>query len=157
MLAITMINTFGLLTANMCLKTVMFTCSKSLNLMRSISYDDVNHYEELNKMLIKTDIKQKIAKIHKLLMDLEKQELKDCVKMAINDLHYTIQSINTILEHCIDLNQNHKQLWLHQYRTLKIDEPLSQLKLQIKLLNIRFEDLYKIINIIHYTNGQHNL
>jgi hypothetical protein len=143
-----MINTFGLITANMCLKTVMFTCSKSLGLIKSLSIQDVNHYEELNKLLVKTDVKQKIAKIHQLLMDLEKYELKSCIKLAISDLHYTIQTINNLLEQCINLNQNHKQLWLHQYRSLNMNDLLIQLELQINLLNIRFDDLYKIITII---------
>jgi len=152
MLAITMINTFGVMSANMCLKMIMFSCSKSLGLIKSLTINDVNHYNELNKLLIKSDVKQKIAKIHKLIMDLEKYELKDCIKMAIEDLHYTIQSINDLLEQCIELNTNHKQLWLHQYRTLKMDEPLCQLELQIYLLQIRFDDLYKLMSIIQNIN-----
>lgn len=148
MLAITTINTLGIVSANMCLKAVLFTCSKSLGLIKSLTYTNVNHYNDLNKLLIKTDVKQKIAKIHKLIMDLEKLELKDCIKLAISDLHYTIKSINDILENCIDLNVYHKQLWLHQYRSLDMNDYLNQLDLHINILNIRFDDLYKLTCIL---------
>lgn len=140
--------TITTITTNMCLKAVLFTASKSLNLIKLLSFNTYNHYDDLNKLIIKTDVKHKIVKIHKLLMDLEKYELKDCIKLAISDLHYTIQSINNLLEECIHLNNNHKQLWFHQYRSINMDTHINQLDLQIHLLNIRFDDLYKIINII---------
>ena len=52
----------GYISVHACLKILTFTCSQSLNLLKNITtYQSVNHYDELNQFLLKTDLKKPFA------------------------------------------------------------------------------------------------
>lgn len=143
----------GYISVHACLKILTFTCSQSLNLLKNITtYQSVNHYDELNQFLLKTDLKQKIIKIQQLLVDLQLTKMKECIKTAIFDLHETIKNINVLLQECITINSNHKQLWFHAWRAVNMNHPLKQLQLQNDILNQRFDDFVKLITIVTSLN-----
>ena len=146
-----MLATAGFFGIHTCLKIISLTCSQSLGLIKSItSYQSINHYDELNKLLLRTDMKQKIVKIQQMLSDIQPTKVKECIKTAIFDLHETIKNINTLLEECITINTNHKQLWFHAWRTVDMNQPINKLQIYNDILNQRFDDLVKLTTIVLY-------
>lgn len=138
-----MITAISIVGCNLCIKTVMFACAKTMGLVKYIS-QDTSHFETLNELLMISDIKKRVAKIHKLLtLDDVKHEVID---MAIQDLHESITNINKLLEQCIMVREEHDAKYLANWRTLYIPE--KELNIQIQLFNIRFDDLVKITTII---------
>lgn len=151
MLAITAINTVGVVGATFCVKTILYASAKTLGLIKFISQND-DQLSTVNSLLFKTDIKKKIVKTHKLLMEIEHHNLKDCVKLAINDIKESIYIINELLEDYLFIKQKHKELYLNQWRTIDTNDIVSKLTLHIDLFNIRFNDLLNIITIVKFIN-----
>ncbi len=137
-----MITGIAIVGCQVCVQTVMFTCAKTLGLMKCISQD--NHLEVLNDLLFMSDIKKRVAKIHKLLTTMN--EVEEPIKMAIQDLHENITLINQLLETCISLRDNHCEKYLANWRSLVV--PHQDLGLQIQIFNIRFDDLVKMTTIV---------
>lgn len=138
-----MITAVGIVGCNLCVKTVMYTCAKTLNLVKYIS-QDTRHFEELNYLLMTTDIKKKVAKTHKLLTTLN--SLHEAINMAIQDLHENILVINHLLESCILIREQHDAKYFSNWRSLTI--PQKELEMHIQIFNIRFNDLVKMTTII---------
>lgn len=148
MLAIAAINTVGVVGATFCMKTILYASAKTLGIIKFISQND--QVGPLNSLLFKTDIKKKIVKTHKLLMEIEHNNLKDCVKLAINDVNESIYIINELLEDYLFMKQKHSELYLNQWRTIDTTDIVAKLTLHIDIFNIRFNDLLNIITIVKF-------
>jgi hypothetical protein len=146
--AISALNTVGIVGAGFCIKSILYASAKTLGLIKNVYQYDESH-KELNNFLIKTDIKQKIVKTHKLLCEFEHIKLKDSVKLAIMDLHQTIYNINELLEDSLFLKIKHEELYLNRWRSLDLTDTIDKLKLQTDLFKIRFQDLVDIITIVN--------
>ena len=138
-----MITAIGIVGCNLCVKTVMFACAKTLNLVKYIS-QDTREFEALNDLLIISDIKKKVAKTHKLLtlMTIE----NEAIKMAIQDLYENIVIINQLLESCLLIRDHHDTKYFSNWRSIII--PQKELEIQIQVFNIRFDDLVKMTTIV---------
>lgn len=132
------------LCAGYCVKAVLFSCVKTLGLIKNVY--DYKHFDELNHLLLTTDIKQKIVKTHKLLVELDKIVLKDCIVCAIQDLNITINTINELLEDSLFYQMKHQQLYFNRWRSANIE--LTPLKIHIELFNLRFNDMLNLIMIM---------
>jgi len=139
-------NTIGIVGVGYGVKSIMYACANTLGLIKNIYNDEA--YDVLNKFLIKTDIKQRIVKIHKLMMDIENGKIKDSVKLAVMDLNQTVYNINELLEDCLFMKIKHQELYLNRWRSLDFTEIITKLTLQIEILTIRFNDLINIMTII---------
>src|SRR5688572_2877427 len=133
------------ISANIIVTTILTTCSKTLNLIYYISQDH-QCFEELNHLLVNSDIKRKIAKIHKLLASINNNN--EVILMAINDLHEPIIELNKLLEQCFIIKNEHQSKYLSKWRSITL--PCKELETQIQLFNTRFDDLVKITTIIHH-------
>lgn len=151
MFAYNVINTVGFISTSLCINTIMFTCAKTLNLVKYITSSNTeNKYDEINMLLYTTDIKNKVAKIHKLILNIDNTILKDCIKMAINDLHESIHEINVILEEYINIKKYHDTLYFNYLRNIDYTKSLKNLNLTINLFNLRFDDFVKIVTVVKY-------
>lgn len=135
----------GYVGMNLCFKTMMYGCAKTLGLVKYMTTQDEG-FETLNHLLVTTDIKQKVAKTHRLLVMMEQNLIHECIKMAMIDLYGTIHVINQLLETCIGQKHQHQKLYLSSWRSL--DLPLNHLSTQIQVFNIRFDDLLKIMTMV---------
>ena len=132
-----------------CVKTIMYTCAKTLGLIYYMNQDcDKGDFKEINKVLLMSDIKKRVAKTHKLLTTMD--HIHPAVCMCVQDLYETILNINTLLEQSLSIKQEHGKKYLSTWRSLQL--PSSELNTQIQLFNIRFDDLVKITTIVHYLN-----
>lgn len=145
MLALTAVNTLGIVGVGYSIKAILYASAKTLGLIKSVYHDE--SCEKLNDFLIKTDIKQRIVKTHKLLMDIENVKMKDSVKLAIMDLNQTIYNINDLLEDSLFQKNKHLELYFNRLRSLNFDEIIAKLTLQLEIFNIRYQDLINIITI----------
>lgn len=143
MLAIT-----AIVGATFCMKTILYACAKTLGLVRNLTQVD-DQTADLNLLLLKSDIKKKIAKTHKLLMDIENENLKDSVKLAIMDVNESIYIINELLEDCLFIKNKHRELYLGNWRSMDMGDVINKLTIQIDIFNIRFNDLLNIITIVN--------
>jgi phosphoribosylaminoimidazole (AIR) synthetase len=151
MFAYNVINTVGFISTSLCINTIMFTCAKTLNLVKYITSSNTeNKYDAINMLLYTTDIKNKVAKIHKLILNIDNTILKDCIKMAINDLHESIHEINVILEEYINIKKYHDTLYFNYLRNMDYTKSLKDLNLTINLFNLRFDDFVKIVTVVKY-------
>ena len=130
----------------LCVKTIMYTCAKTLGLIYYMNQDD--HFKEINQILLVSDIKKRVAKTHKLLTTMD--NIHPAVCMCVQDLYETILAINTLLEQSLLIKQEHDKKYLSTWRGIQL--PSSELNTQIQLFNIRFDDLVKITTIVHYLN-----
>ena len=67
--------------------------------------------------------------------------------MAINDIFESIDNINKCLENYIIIKEKHQMLFFNLYRCMNVEDLIKMLTLHIKLLNIRFDDLLKLVQI----------
>jgi hypothetical protein len=151
MLAITAIsafNTVGIVGAGFCIKSILYASAKTMGLIKNVyQYDE--SYSELTNFLIKTDIKQKIVKTHKLLCEFEHVKIKDSVKLSLMDLNQTIYNINELLEDSLFIKVKHEELYLNRWRSLDLTDTIEKLKIQTDLFKIRFQDLVDIMTIVN--------
>lgn len=145
----------GLITSVATIKVATYTLGKSLYLIKSISNMFSSQPPDDNKLLhllLISDIKQKIAKTHKLLCELALlTSLKEYVLMSIKDLHEVIQHLNELFEEQLTLEHNHKQLYFSNWRSIDNKKKIDKIEIYIELFNIRFDDLLKMIQISHAT------
>lgn len=129
-------------------KTILFTTAKTLGLINYIITPNINYNitDQCHTILIESDIKKKIAKIHQLLLDIDDNQ-PTFIKMAINDISESIDNINKCLENYINLKEKHQMLYFNVYRSIDLEDLIKMLSLHIKLLNIRFDDLLKFVQI----------
>lgn len=151
--------TLGTIGINLCIQSVQFACVKSFKLFKYLTLIDNTNidFEKLQSLIYKTDIKQKIIKFHKLLLNVEQNELKDCIQICIKDVWEKIDDINIILEECLILNRNHKNLYLNKWRYLDLNEKINKLDNHIHVFNIRIDDLIKMMTIISLMNTNNKL
>lgn len=123
-------------------QVVMFSASKTLSLINYIT-TSANH-DEFKDALLYHDVKKKVAKIHKLLFDLP--DTHPSVHMAINDIQETIDTINKIMEEYIHMINNHSYFTFS--RTADMNLLHKNLLLHIHLLNTRFDDFIKIMQVL---------
>ena len=141
-----MITAIALTGSYICVKTIMYTCAKTLGLIYYMNQDD--HFKEINQLLLISDIKKRVAKTHKLLTTMD--HVHPAVCMCVQDLYESILGINTLLEQSLSIKQEHGKKYLSTWRSLQL--PSFDLNTQIQLFNIRFDDLVKITTIVHYLN-----
>lgn len=126
--------------------SILYACGKGLNLCYYFTSNKTNEYEDINNLLLKTDIKCKIAKTHLFLKDVDDKTLSNCVKLAIKDLEEVIIKINLALQHFIVVNENYNALYFKKWRSNNLNL-LTNLENDINLFNIRFEDMVQFYNL----------
>lgn len=145
MLALAAVNTLGIVGVGYSVKAILYASAKTLGLIKNVYHDE--SCDRLNAFLIRTDLKQRIVKTHKLIMDIENIKLKDSVRLAIMDLNQTIYNINDILEDSLFMKNKHQELYFNRWRSLNFDEIIEKLTLQLEIFSIRYHDLINIITI----------
>lgn len=141
MIALLGISSFGFIGANVIINTIAHTYAKTLSLIKINQNNN-----QLNNLLINTDIKRKVVITHKLITSINVEN--EILFMAVKDLEEPIIQINKLLEESSFIYNNHQEKYFSSYRSLLM--PLEALELQIHLFNIRFDDFVKIATIIHY-------
>lgn len=127
-------------------QVVMFSASKTLNLINYIT-TSTNH-DAFKDALLYHDVKKKVAKIHKLLFDLPNAH--PAIHMAVNDIKETIDIMNEIIEEYISITNAHNNAFFKWSSYADITIPHKNLLLYIHLLNTRFDDFIKMIQVVSY-------
>lgn len=130
-------------------QAIMFSAAKTLSLINYLTTSQVK--DDFNDALIYYDVKKKIAKIHMLFLG-DFNNTHPSIHMAINDIKESIDNINQIIEHYINAAGAHNLLYFKSWRPIDTTIYHKNLLLQIHLLEVRFDDLNKIIQILKYQN-----
>ena len=107
-------------------------------------------YPQLTQTLEETDIYCKLSIIQKLLSKFPEEISKnnDTIQTCLSNLHDIVIEINNELQ-LIDseINYHENSRYLSYYRTPKYKHNLKKLKKLKHILDNRFEDLIRLINI----------
>jgi hypothetical protein len=107
-------------------------------------------YPQLTQTLEETDIYCKLSIIQKLLNKFPEEISKnnDTIQICLSNLHDIVISINNELQ-LIDaeINYHENNRYLSYYRTPNYKHNLKKLKKLKHILDNRFEDLIRLINI----------
>lgn len=141
----------GTMVLYMSYKTVLFTAAKTIGLIQSILPVNNICYDLFQTALVESDVKRKVAKIHKLLLHIN-DEQPPFIKMAIDDILDSIILVNECIEQYKIAKEKHELKILNHYRTLNTDYFTKSIIININLFNIRCNDLVKMIQIM---NGLH--
>ena len=108
---------------------------------------------ELNLLLVKSDIKCKIAKTHLFIRDINVDQLPPYINLSIKDLDDSIISINQILEQLIVQQNYTKTLYFSKWRQVDISTLLNSLEVAINVFNIRFDDMLNFYRLNGFKNN----
>jgi hypothetical protein len=139
----------GTMVLYMSYKTVLFSASKTMSLIHTILTPTIINYDAFQTALVEYDVKKKVAKIHKLLLHFNINNELPFIKMAIDDICEAIQSINECIEQYKISKEKHDLKCFNTYRTFDNSVYVKTLTLHIHLLNTRFDDLIKIIQVMN--------
>lgn len=140
----------GTMVLYMSYKTVLFSASKTMSLIHTIlTPTNITNYDAFQTTLVEQDVKKKVAKIHKLLFHFNINNEHTFIKMAMDDICEAIQSINECIEQYKIAKEKHDLKCFNTYRTFDNTLFVKTLTLHIHLLNTRFDDLIKIIQVMN--------
>lgn len=98
---------------------------------------------DVNKILIELDIERKLS----LVQSVVKSHNHICAEPVELCLKYLEESIKNIHDDLDSINRKifyHRKKWFHAWRKINVEQQISSLKKNCKLLDSRFDDLYKI-------------
>jgi hypothetical protein len=105
------------------------------------------HHIKINEVLDEYDLISKLQIIEAIMKDINDENIqKESVKLAINNVHNTIDNINKNISQIDQIINNHKQKYFSNWRYLNYDNEIYELKRNIKLLDIRYQMLLEISN-----------
>jgi hypothetical protein len=105
------------------------------------------HHIKINEVIEEHDLIAKLQIIEALMKDMGEENIqKESIKLALNNLHKTVESINTNLSQIESIIEYHKQKYFANWRYLNYDNQIYELKRNIKLLDIRYHMLLEIYN-----------
>jgi len=138
--SITSISIASNFTHNLITKSINHTFNMLSNFM---SY----HHIKINEVIEEHDLIAKLQIIEALMKDMGEENIqKESIKLALNNLHKTVESINTNLSQIESIIEYHKQKYFANWRYLNYDNQIYELKRNIKLLDIRYHMLLEIYN-----------
>jgi len=136
------------ITTNITQKLLSNSIQTSLDILKLFI---TSHHEQVNEVLLETDLISNLEIIEALMGDIEKnKEMQEhlAIQKALTNLHLIVEQIQKILE---DINQKikyHHTKYFSSWRTLKYEKQLANLKKSIKLLNIRYQMFLEVIKVI---------
>ena len=144
----------GTMVLYMSYKTVLFSASKTMSLIQNmLAPVSVVDYDPFQTLLVEYDLKKKVAKIHKLLLHLHHDQ-PPFIKMAIDDIEEAIKNINECIEQYKIAKERHDLKCFNTYRTFDTTFFSKILTINSNLLNMRFDDMIKMIQVM---NGLQNM
>ena len=144
----------GSIGTDICFKTITLTCSKTIDLITYFATNSHPGFAEFNSLLTKNDLGVKISKINQLIIEFREKEetghiFKKSIKMSIGDVDDAIKKINDTLDEAKKLKEYHESLYWSTWRKTDCTPVIEKLTLGADLLNLRFNDLEKVISIVH--------
>jgi hypothetical protein len=144
--------TIGIISKNLCLKTISSTCN---SVIQGISYFLTNKHEsfsEWNKLIFSTDISAKIGQINQIILEFKEKvdrgdQLKKSIQISIMDLQDSILSIDQILNETTKLHVSHLTKYFNKWRTVDCSRQIESLKIAQSILDRRFDTFIKIMSI----------
>lgn len=136
---------------------LMDTCTKTIRLFTSC-FDKLNKpcvpLSDLENLFIEEDLVVKVNKIHLLMKELgQARNLTPAIECSIIDINKAVSDINDIIMKCEEVRQHYHSMYLSSWRRLDCGDLIVKLRLGIKILNIRFADLERVIAISSHINS----
>lgn len=146
----TLIGETGTVGLGLGLKLAIASCSKTISILNYyLSTPETQiDFKEIINICVGEDLERKVGKISLLMKELEEVEnLNLSVISAIEDINRAVIDINSILQQCKIIKQEYDSLYWKTWRKIDYTPTLAKLQLGIKILNIRFCDLDRIVSI----------
>ena len=119
---------------------------------------DVIYYNpELQILIEKHDIEQKIRLFKQLLNEYNNQYKSKTIYIAIENVYYVILIINSLLKKIKYILKEHTNKIFSKYRKPNYGDKLQKLDVYCNLLNERFNLFYKINSIMEYNTRDLNV
>ena len=112
--------------------------------------DIVYYNPELQILIEKHDIEQKIRLFKQFLLEFNNQYKSKTIYVAIENVYHIILIINSLLKKIKYVLKEHTKKIFSKYRKPDYGDKLQKLDIYCNLLNERFNLLYKINNIIGF-------
>jgi hypothetical protein len=107
-----------------------------------------SHSDYVAELLTSLDIINKLQCMENILADIEGDHMyTKSIKMSSESIHNMILNIKADLQQIEYKIVAHKEKYFNKYRIISINEEVNALKLHCKLLDSRYDQLIKIINI----------
>lgn len=130
----------AVITTDIMNKTIQYTINSITNTLFYMSQSNENisinkYHSELSSL----DIEFKLNLINVWIHELDKnnKELSETYKTILNGVKDICLEINKSIESINTKIKEHQNLWFHNYRTLLIDDEISLIKRNNKILNER--------------------
>ena len=125
---------------------VSLTCSKTYDLIGSYATCKNPDFKEVYDYIKKNDLLSKILRIEQVIYDSDKIDKKS-VQISKNHINEILNLINDTLKELKEKEEYYNSLYFKNWRFRKYNckELLDKLKDEVNILEIRFNDLTKII------------
>ncbi len=107
-------------------------------------------FNNINQLLIKTDIQSKLMRVRQFLKDVCIEEESSSIQLAIQDLEESMTTINSYLEQLLTTQKCHQSLYFSQWRSTNVSTLLTNLELVIYQFDHRFKDLLLLYQLMSY-------
>ena len=144
----------GVITTNVVCSLLSNTCSKSLELITRIGTTKILGFEDIDEIIFLSDIRVKLNKLILLCEHLNGCKIENkCIINGIKDMEDIILNINDELGKIDELKKYQGTLYFNDWRFRMPDLSINkkQLESYIKILNIRFDDFFKL-KVLIYNN-----
>ena len=147
--------TAGLIGSTIISTIISTTCQKSYEIAGKIMKSPLASFDDVKDIISSNDLFSKLNRIKNCISDAEiifnnSKNFGNSLDVSMNDINKIILEINDLLTEIKDKNEYQDTLYFGTWFFRKIDctALLNNLKNKINILNMRFDDFFKIVSIL---------